>query len=91
MLIHFADLYKSNFEEERNLFYMYLIGLQSITLFHWVDVSIMFLNHELTSLDNKFYKNTNKPINQNENFVIEHLDYASNRLIFDYNRWLEHH
>jgi hypothetical protein len=32
------------------------------------------------------YKITSKPINQNENFVIERLDYASNRLIFDYNR-----
>jgi hypothetical protein len=46
----------------------------------------MLLNHEFTSLDNKFYKNTDKPINQNENFVMERLDYASNRLIFDYNR-----
>jgi hypothetical protein len=89
LLIHFTDLYKSNFEEERNLFYMYLI--QSITQFHWVDVSVMFLTHEFTSLGDKFYKNTNKPINQNENFVIERLDYASYRLIFDYNQWLEHH
>jgi hypothetical protein len=48
--------------------------------------SFISLNHEFPSfkLDSKFYKNANKPINQNENFVIERLDYASNRLIFDY-------
>jgi hypothetical protein len=48
--------------------------------------SFTFLNHEYTSLDKKLYKNTSKPINQNEKFVIERLDYARNQVIFDYNR-----
>jgi hypothetical protein len=53
--------------------------------------SFIILNYEFTSLENKFFKDINKSINRNSNFVIKSLDHASNRLIFDYNRWLEHH
>jgi hypothetical protein len=66
-----------------------ILSNKSIIVLHVL--SRWFPNREFSSSDNKFYKNTHKPINQNENFVIKRLDYASNRLIFDYNRWLEHH
>jgi hypothetical protein len=75
---------ETRFDEERNLYH-----LPGNKIYNTVSLSRcirnVFVNHEFNSLDYKFYKNTNKPINQNENFVIERLDYASNRLIFDYN------
>jgi hypothetical protein len=76
-LIHLIGLWKRvNVQLIDMQIYADIIKSSGLDLF-------MSLSHEFPSLDDKFYENANKPINQNANFVIERLEYASNRLIFD--------